>query len=79
MLRCPNCQTTHTDPGGDPRQYSCGVCGYSPLQRIGFRAEPLAGAIVGATIGATVGGPLGAVIGGIAGLILGNNVRPQRK
>jgi len=72
-LTCPNCQTVFTDPGGDPRNYYCNVCGYTPLQRTMPPANNnvAVGLMAGAAVGAAFGGVAGAVVGGLIGAFLG--------
>jgi hypothetical protein len=82
-LICPNCRTVFTDPGGDPRSYSCSNCGYAPLQRTPLSGsnDATVGLVAGAAVGAALGGVPGAVIGALVGAIVGarNQVRPQRQ
>lgn len=81
-LICPNCRTSFSDPGDDSRRYSCGNCGFNPLQRTptGPSNEATVGLVAGAAVGATLGGVPGAVIGGIFGLLLGaNQNRPPKQ
>ena len=67
----------NTDPGGDPRGYHCGNCGYSPLIRTLTQNDILLAGVVGAAVGAAFG-PIGAAIGGLAGLFVGSR-RTQPK
>jgi len=74
-LICRNCGTINTDPGGNPRQYRCGVCGQQQLQRILTpQQKAFAGAAAGAAIGGLVGGPPGALVGGLIGIVLGERL-----
>ena len=74
-LICRNCGTINTDPGGNPRQYRCGVCGQYQLQRIMTPQQKIfAGAVAGAALGGMTFGPPGALIGGLLGIFIGDRV-----
>lgn len=75
-LICRNCGSINTDPGGDPRGYSCGVCGMPTLQRtITPQQKAFAGGVAGAAIGALLGfGAPGALIGALIGIVTGEKL-----
>jgi hypothetical protein len=76
MLVCQHCGTPNRDPGGDPRLYTCGRCGYPTLYRPESpNNNAMAGAMVGATIGGVAGGPVGALLGIVIGGLLGNQIK----
>jgi C19orf12-like protein/Nin one binding (NOB1) Zn-ribbon like len=72
ILRCRNCGSINTDPGGDPRRYFCGTCGQPQLERIATKSERvLAAGVAGATVGGLTFGPVGALLGGVIGVLFG--------
>lgn len=81
-LFCRNCGTLNTDPGGDPTQYLCGVCGQPALQRLPEQNQQqsqtnsrLVAALAGAgLVGLATSNPVGALIGGIVGFMLGDRL-----
>jgi uncharacterized paraquat-inducible protein A len=75
VLVCRNCGAVNKDPGGDPREYRCGVCGQPSLERAATKSDKvLATAITGAVIAGLEFGPIGALIGGLAGLLVGDRL-----
>jgi hypothetical protein len=78
-LVCRNCHSVNQDPGGDPRLYTCGVCGQPQLERTqGAVSQTTATAIAGAAIGGMFGGPVGALFGALAGIVVGE-IAEKRK
>ena len=75
-LVCRNCGSINTDPGGDPRSYRCGVCGFPTLQRILTpQQKAFAGAAAGAALGALLGGGApGALVGALIGIVAGGKL-----
>ncbi len=72
MLKCRKCGAANVDPGGDPRQYRCGVCGQAQLERAPTKPQKVfAAGVAGATLGGLSFGPVGALVGGILALLIG--------
>jgi hypothetical protein len=75
-LVCRNCHSVNQDPGGDPRLYTCGVCGQPQLERVqGTVSQTTATAIAGAALGGMIFGPFGALIGALVGAAVGEKVK----
>lgn len=52
MLICGYCGSANEDPGGDPRNFFCGVCGHRRLYRVQRAPQHRAGPPLGADFGA---------------------------